>query len=38
MRSQAQFDVRRAQARMREFIDQTGRVRNTRREQLNLGA
>jgi hypothetical protein len=38
MRSQAQFDVRRAQARMREFIDQTGRARNTRREQLNLGA
>jgi len=38
MRSQAQFDVRRAQARMRDFIDQTGRVRNSRREQINLGA
>jgi hypothetical protein len=38
MRSQAQFNVRRAQARMRDFIDQTGRVRNTRREQVNLGA
>lgn len=38
MRSQAQFSVRRAQARMRAFIDQTGRVRNSRREQLNLGA
>lgn len=38
MRSQAQFNVRRAQARMRDFIDQTGRVRNTRREQINLGA
>jgi hypothetical protein len=37
MRSQAQFAVRRAQARMREFIEQTGRVRNRRREQLNLG-
>lgn len=38
MRTQAQFAVRRAQANMRAFIDQTGRVRNTRREQLNLGA
>jgi hypothetical protein len=38
MRSQAQFAVRRAQARMRDFIEQTGRVRNRRREQLNLGA
>jgi len=38
MRSQAQFNVRRAQARMRGFIDQTGRVRNSRRESLNLGA
>lgn len=38
MRSQAQFNVRRAQARMREFIAQTGRVRNSRREALNLGA
>jgi hypothetical protein len=38
MRSQAQFRLRRAQANMRAFIDQTGRVRNTRREQLNLGA
>jgi hypothetical protein len=38
MRTQAQFAVRRAQARMRDFIEQTGRVRNSRREQLNLGA
>lgn len=38
MRSRAQFSVRRAQARMREFIEQTGRVRNKRRELLNLGA
>jgi hypothetical protein len=38
MRSQAQFAVRRAQANMRAFIEQTGRVRNTRREQVNLGA
>jgi hypothetical protein len=38
MRSQAQFAVRRAQARMRDFIEQTGRVRNRRREQLDLGA
>jgi hypothetical protein len=38
MRSQAQFRLRRAQANMRAFIDETGRVRNTRREQLNLGA
>lgn len=37
MRSQAQFSVRRAQARMRDFIEQTGRVRNRRREQLELG-
>jgi hypothetical protein len=34
----ANRDLRRAQARMRDFISQTGRVRNTRREQLNLGA
>lgn len=38
MRSQAQFKVRAAQARMRDFIDQTSRVRNRRREQVNLGA
>ena len=38
MRSQAQFALRRAQARMRDFIAQTGRVRNSRREQINLGA
>ena len=38
MRTQAQFQVRRAQARMRDFIAQTGRVRNTRREQIALGA
>jgi Intein/homing endonuclease len=33
----AQQSVRAAQARMRQFIDATGRVRNSRREQLNLG-
>jgi len=38
MRSRAQFSVRRAQAKMRDFIEQTGRVRNKRRELLNLGA
>lgn len=38
LRSRAQFGLRRAQARMREFIARSGRVRNTRREQLNLGA
>ncbi|TIH33687.1 phage minor capsid protein [Subtercola vilae] len=33
----AKFAVRQAQANMRQFIDQTGRVRISRREQLNLG-
>jgi hypothetical protein len=37
-KTRAQFAVRQAQAAMRTFIDSTGRVRNTRREQLNLGA
>lgn len=37
MRATANAAVRRAQANLRDFIDQTGRVRNTRREQLNLG-
>ena len=36
--ARANRSVRQAQAAMREFIAQTGRVRNTRREQLNLGA
>lgn len=38
MKSRAQFEVRKAQGNLRSFIDQTGRVRNTRREQVNLGA
>jgi hypothetical protein len=33
----AQQSLRQAQAIMRAFIDSSGRVRNTRREQLNLG-
>lgn len=37
MKTQAQFAVRRAQGNMRRFIDRTGRVRISRREQLNLG-
>jgi len=36
MKSSARFNVRRAQANMRDFIDQTGRVRVSRREQLTL--
>lgn len=36
MKTQAQFAVRRAQANMRAFIDLTGRVRVSRREQLTL--
>ena len=36
--AQANRDLRAAQARMRDFISQTGRVRIRRREQLNLGA
>jgi len=37
MRVVANRRVRVAQKNMRDFIDKTGRVRNTRREQLNLG-
>lgn len=36
MKSQAQLAVRRAQANMRDFIDKTGRVRISRREQVHL--
>ena len=36
MRAAAQFKVRRAQGNMRQFIDQSGRVRISRREQLHL--
>jgi hypothetical protein len=37
MQAQARMAVRRAQANLRAFISATGRVRVTRREQLNLG-
>jgi hypothetical protein len=37
MKSVANRRVRAAQKNMRDFIDATGRVRNSRREQLNLG-
>jgi hypothetical protein len=35
-RARAKADVRRAQARMRAFIDQSGFLRQSRREQLDL--
>lgn len=37
LKSRAQFALRKAQADLRSFVDRTGRVRNTRREQLDLG-
>jgi hypothetical protein len=37
MRARADLSLRKAQAAMRQFIADTGRVRNSRREQLNLG-